>query len=204
MKRYLLPAVLVTLGAIGCAQRIYDVKLDRSLFLDTEPGQTVYLRTTNTSSLQDYPIGEDIRAALQAKGYRLTDDRSTADVVMRVNIRYTGLMEEAIRGGKIAGGAATGGVVGGLATAAGGASRSGTAAGALGGMLVGAGLGYWLESRELQNTFVTVVDFQILETKINEIKSASIYARVRDKGLTAESAAERVRSDIARQIAGQF
>jgi hypothetical protein len=95
-------------------------------------------------------------------------------------------------------------VVGGLATAAGGASRSGTAAGALGGMLVGAGLGYWLESRELQNTFVTVVDFQIQETKINEIKSASIYARVRDKGLTAESAAERVRSDIARQIAGQF
>ena len=204
MKTYVLSVVLVVLGAVGCSPRIYDVKLDKSLFLDTEAGQSVYLKVTNTSSLQDYPIADDIRTALTAKGFKVTTDRDTADVVLRANIRYTGLIEEGIKGGKIAAGAGLGGVVGGLGGVAGGASRSGSAATALGGMLIGAGLGYWMEKSDTKNTFVTVVDIQVKETKINRIKMASIYARIREGSLTPEAAAQRVKADIANQIAGQF
>jgi TraT complement resistance protein len=204
MKTCVLSVVLVVLGAVGCSPRIYDVKLDKSLFLDTQAGQSVYLKVTNTSSLQNYTVADDIRTALTAKGFKLTTDRDAADVVLRANIRYTGLIEEGIKGGKIAAGTALGGTIGGLGSAVGGASRSGSAATALGGMLVGAGLGYWMEKSDTKNTFVTVVDIQVKETKINRIKIASIYARIREGSLTPEAAAQRVKADIANQIAGQF
>ncbi len=204
MKASMTAAVLVLSSGLGCAHHIYDVKLDRSLFLDTKAGQKVWVGVTNTSSLQNFPLAESIRPALKAKGYTLVKARDRADVVLRVNVRYSGLMEEAMKADKIAGGAAAGGIVGGLTTAAAGGNRSGTAASTLGGMLLGAGLGAWLDKHERQNTFVTIVDFQITERHPNKTGAASIYARIRERNLTMQTAADRVRRDIAAQIVGLF
>ncbi|MFO7900049.1 MAG: hypothetical protein R6V58_13440, partial [Planctomycetota bacterium] len=99
-------------------------------------------------------------------------------------------------------GAVIGGVVGGAGTYASSKSKSGTIAGVLGGMLLGAGLGAWLDAEDRKNTFVTIVDLRVFETGAEEPKRANIYGRLREKGLTMESAAERVFPDIAKQIAG--
>ena len=197
--------VLALLAAVGCSPKIYDVKLDKSLFLDTRPGQKVYLSVKNTSSLQTFPLDGGIRSGIESKGYKIVDDPAQADVVLKVNVRYSGLIEDGLKAGKIAGGAVAGGVVGGLGGVATGASRSGSAATALGGMLVGAGLGAWLEHRDRKNTFITVVDFQITEKQAGKPpRQASIYARIREPDLTMQTAADRVRPDIASQIAGHF
>ena len=204
-RTLLVLAALVLLGALGCSPRIYEVRLDKSLFLDARPGQTVYVDVKNTSTLKTFPLGDDLRANLAVKGYKLVDDPGKADVVLRANVRYSGLIEDGLKAGKIAGGAAVGGVVGGLGGVAAGGSRSGSAGTALGGMLVGAGLGAWMEHRDRKNTFITVVDFQVIENRATgRPKQASIYARVREKDLTMESAADRVRPDIATQIANLF
>ena len=197
--------VLALLCAVGCSPKIYEVKLDKSLFLDTKPGQKIYLSVKNTSTLQNFPLSDNIRSSVIEKGYKIVDDPAQADILLKVNVRYSGLIEEGLKAGKIAGGAVAGGVIGGLGSAAGGASRSGSAAVALGGMLVGAGLGTWLEHRDRKNTFITVVDFQVTEKYAGKgPRQASIYARIREPDLTMESAAERVRPDIAKQIAGVF
>ena len=201
----LILGALALLAAVGCSPRIYEVKLDRSLFLDAQPGQTVYLSVKNTSSLQTFPLADDLRAALERKGYTIVDRAEDADVDLRANIRYSGLIEEGMKAGKIVGGAAAGGVVGGLGGAALGASRRGSAATALGGILIGAGLGAWLEHRDLKNTFITIVDFQVTERSAGKPpREATIFARIREEDLTMESAASRVRPDIAAQIAGLF
>ncbi len=203
-RTLLVLAALVLLAAVGCSPTIYEVRLEKSLFLDAKPGQTVYVDVKNTSTLKTFPLRDDLRANLAIKGYKLVDDANKADVVLRANVRYSGLIEDGLKAGKIAGGAAVGGVVGGLGGAAAGASRSGSAATALGGMLLGAGLGTWMEHRDLKNTFITVVDFQVLENRAARREQTSVYARIREKDLTMEAAADRVRPDIATQIAGLF
>jgi len=205
MKTITSVIVLAVIAAAGCSSNIYDVKMEQTLFMDTEPGQTVFVSARNTSTLQDFPLAETIESVMIDKGYVVVDDPGRADVILKLNVRYSGLLEEAMKGDKALAGAATGGVVGGLAGAAGGASRGGTALGALGGMLVGAGLGAWIENDQLKNTFITIVDFQVTEQKLRRPpRQTSIYARVREEDLTMESAAERVRPDTARQIAGLF
>ncbi|MFW6158006.1 MAG: complement resistance protein TraT [Planctomycetota bacterium] len=202
MKHGMIPLVLFVLCAAGCTSRLYDVKMSNSLFVKSHKGQTVHVDVRNTSSVQHIPVAEMVRERVRNKGYLLVDDPAKADVVLRANIRYTGLMEKALKADKVLAGAVIGGVVGGAGTYAASKSQSGTIAGVLGGMLLGAGLGTWLDAEDRKDTFVTIVDLRVLEAGAAEPKRANIYARLREKGLTMESAAERVFPDIAKQIAG--
>jgi outer membrane lipoprotein SlyB len=196
--------VLVSLAAVGCTSRIYDVKTDKSLFLDARPGEKIYLKVTNTSLLKDFPLDRDIRAKLTQEGYTLVDTPEAADYVVRANVEYSGLMEPAVKGEKAGVGAAAGGVLGGLGGYAGGGSKTGAAGGAIAGILIGAGLGYWLEREDMKNTFLTTVKLKIDDRTENKTHLVHVNARIREEDLTMESAADKVRDDIAFQIAGHF
>jgi len=188
----------------GCSTpNIYDVKTEKTLPLETRRNDKVFVDVRNTSSLQQVDIGPQVRSALEARGYRVVGTPDEADEILRVNVRYSGLMEEAMKTENVVGGAAAGGVVGGLGGAAIGGRHS-TAGGALIGLLAGAGLGYWLEKRDIKNTFITIVDFQVTQKQADKTYDTNVYARVREHDLTAEAAAQKAMPDIAAQIAGQF
>ncbi len=202
MKLSAMSFVLFALAAVGCTSTLYDVKMSDSLFLDSHRGQTVHVDIRNTSSVQHVPVAEMVRDQVRNKGYVLVDDPEEADVVLRANIRYTGLMEEALKADSVMAGAALGGAFGGLGTYAASGRRSHTIGGVLAGMLVGAGLGAWMDARDRKETFITVVDIQAYEAGARQPQRANIYVRMRDRNLTLESAAERAFPDIARQLAG--
>jgi outer membrane lipoprotein SlyB len=196
---------VLLLLAVGCTSRVYNIRTDRSLFLKTMPGRhTIYLKTNNTSLLPDFPIDDEIRRQLRAKGYTLSETPEAADVILRVAVRSSTLKEAANTGRGAAGGAAAGGVAGAIGAIAAGGRRSGTALGGLAGAIAGAGLGWWLEERDKKNTLVADVDLQIEEKHSSEIHRNHIYARIRDRNLTQQEAANRMLEDLAKQVAGQF
>jgi len=196
--------VLVLLAVVGCTPNIYDVKMDRTLFVESQPGQRVLIDVRNTSSLQNFPLAADVESLVRARGYQIVTNPSDADIILRANIRYSGLVEDVVDTDPILGGAAAGAVAGGLAGAASGHHSGRRAAvGALGGAAIGAGIGYWASSSDVKNTFVTIVDLQVVNKAMGRPpQEASIYARVREKDLTVFSAAQKLRADIAGQIAG--
>jgi len=204
MRKLAIPLCLVLLSAVGCSSRLYEVRTDKALFLETLPGQKVYVKVTNTSLLKDFPLEQAVRSRLTGKGYVLVSDPAAADVVLRANVSYSGLIEPAVKGDKTAAGALLGGAVGGAGVYAGSKSGSGAIGGAIAGSLIGAGLGYWMERSDMKNTFLTTVEIRVEEKVKKKQHEAAIHARVRDKDLTLQSAGNRVLPDIADQIAGHF
>jgi hypothetical protein len=201
-RLWVLPVLLL---AVGCTSRVYEIRTERSLFLETRPERhTICLRTSNTSLLTDFPIDAAIRRELRAKGYRLIDEPEAADVVLRVGVRAATLKQAAHTGKGTTAGAAAGGVAGAVGAIAAGSGRSGTALGGLAGALAGAGLGWWLEERDQKNTLVADVDLEIQEKYRNATHRNHIYARIRDHDLTRREASDRMLDDLARQVAGHF
>ena len=201
-KKALFPIFLLFIFVIGCARNVYDVRADRSIFLRTPRGATVYVDIRNTGLAQEFPLEPKVISILQGKGYKITTDAKEAGIVFRSNIRYSGLAKDANTGTGAVGGAAVGGLAGIGATQ--GIGSSNYMAGAAAGMVVGALIGYGIEEAIAKSTFISIVDI-LIEEKGNPFPhTASYLATLREHGLSMQEAVGKMVDQIAIQIANIF
>lgn len=187
---------------ISCARNVHDVRMDRSIFLKTPRGATVYVDIRNTGQAQNFPIEPKIKSILGNKGYKIITEAKDAEIVFRINIRYSGLAKDINTGaGALSG--ATAGAFGGIAAAQGMNSQN-YAAGAAAGMVVGALIGYGIEEAIAKSTFVSIIDV-LIEEKGNPFPHTTSYvATLREHGLAMQEAVDKMVDQIAMQIANIF
>lgn len=194
--------ILLLLCVWGCARNVYDVRTERSIFLRTPRGATVYIDVRNTGQAQNFQIEPKIIDILKTKGYKIIPDQKDADIVFRTNIRYSGLAKDANTGTGALSGAAAGGL-GGIGAVQ-GMGGTNYAAGAAAGMVVGALIGYGIEEAIAKSTFVSIIDI-LIEEKGNPFPhTASYIATLREHGITMQEAVDKMIGQIAVQIANIF
>jgi hypothetical protein len=145
------------------------VFLTDSIFLDPEvkkQNRTIYIEVTNTSDF--YELSKEelktlISQKLQAKNYKITEDATLADYIIRVNLKHMNYRRET--------GAQEGGQEGFLAGAAAGASRGNDLSGAIAGAIIGGvvgGIGGTLIGKMIKiESYSGVFDIEIRE-KLNK------------------------------------
>jgi hypothetical protein len=145
------------------------VSLADSIFLDPEvkkQNRTIYIEVANTSDFYELSK-EELKALiaqkLQAKNYKITEEASQADYIVRVNLKYMHYYRET--------GAREGGNEGFLAGAAAGASSSRDLGGAIAGAIIGGivgGVGGSLLGKMIKiESYNGVFDIEIRE-KLNK------------------------------------
>lgn len=176
--------VALALLLAGCAAattvvdgRHLDVqtRMTDTVFLDPAPpgGRTVHVEIRNTSDKPELDLGPNVRAALEARGYRLVDDPRDARLHLQANVLRAGrsarsAAEAAYRGGF--GTALAGGTAGGAAGY--GAGRLGGGDGtvaAIGGALAGAAIGGLADSYVQEVAYAVVADVQIAERALTGV-----------------------------------
>jgi hypothetical protein len=155
--------------AIEHADLQTKIRLTDSIFLDPEvkkQNRTVYIEVTNTSDFQELSKDELktlIAQKLQTKNYKITEDASLADYIIRVNLKYMDYNKET--------GAQEGAREGFIAGAAAGASRSDSLGGAIAGAIIGGiigGVGGTLIGKAIKiENYNGVFDIEIRE-KLNK------------------------------------
>lgn len=168
--------------SMGCSathtainKRKLDVqtKMSASVFLDpvNTDKKSVYLQARNTSDKVELDLAEPIKAALEAKGYRIVSLPEQAHFVLQSNILQVErsdlrTAEHTLSQGFGAalGGAAAGAAVGSLAS-----SRRDEGKGLVIGGLVGAGVGTITDAMIQDVAYIVVADVQISERVGNSV-----------------------------------
>ena len=224
-------------GQLALSKRNLDVqtKMSDTIFLDpVNPEQrTVFLQIRNTSDKPDFDISQDLKAAVQSKGYTVTSNPKTANYILQANILQVGKTDptaaDAIfRSGY--GGTATAAIGGALAIAAfGGNGRSMAGAGlafgiaeTIAGALVkdvyySAITDLQIQEKTSDNTQVQVNSThnlkqgnsgtsQVTYTKNSNMQSyqTRIMSSANKVNLSFEEALPELRSGLVRSISGLF
>ena len=152
------------------AKKDLDVqtKMSDSIFLDPvgPDKRSIFVQVRNTSDKANFDIEAPIKAAMAAKGYRVTDDPEQAHYkllaqVLQVSNASPTAAESAVRGGyggPILAGAATGALIGGAAGGYRGAAYGGAA-----GALVGGVATTVADASVKDVTYMVITDIQISE-----------------------------------------
>lgn len=163
-------ALALVLGLAGCAHTVKavenaklqtNVKMKDSIFLTPGLGKTVYVRVTNTSSVDDGGvIDATVRQQLTAKGYEIVASPENAAYTLQANVLYFDKAKQGMTpDGMLAGGA--GGALAGAVL--GGRGIKGPMAGALIGSMVGSLAGAAVGSLIHVDTFLGAIDLQLGE-----------------------------------------
>lgn len=174
-------ASLLVLGLAlsGCAaattsvaKRSLDVqtKMSETIFLDpvVADERTVYVDVRNTSDQPGLDIAPQVRAAVEARGYRVVEDPSQARFVLQANVLQAG--RSSPTAGEVGSGDGLGGTL--LGGAAGGAAGYGLGAAgigvnntvaAIGGALAGAAIAGLADAYVQDTTYTIVTDVQVSE-----------------------------------------
>jgi outer membrane lipoprotein SlyB len=178
-------ALLVSLALAGCAagttavaKRNLDVqtKMSETIFLDPvgPADRTVYVDVRNTSDRPGLDIGPQVRAAVEARGYRLVEDPAQARFILQANVLQAGRSSPTAAeaasgdgfGGTLLGGAAGGAAGYGLGAA--GVGVNNTVA-AIAGALAGAAIAGLADAYVQDTTFTIVTDVQVSERAPNGV-----------------------------------
>ena len=177
--RLMAGTVFLALGLSGCAagttavaKRNLDVqtKMSETIFLDPvgPEERTVYVDVRNTSDQPGLDIAPQVRAAVEARGYRVVADPDAARFVLQANVLQAG--RSSPTAGEVAGGDGLGGTL--LGGAAGGAAGYGLGAAgigvnntiaAIGGALAGAAIAGLADAYVQDTTYTIVTDVQVSE-----------------------------------------
>ncbi len=202
--------MMAVLGGVlvlaGCAADVREVKMQQATILHTNRDEAIYVDVRNSSSVQDFQIEGRIREKIRSRGYKLVEHPDEADVELRVLVVFCGLEKEAFEAGTVVAGGLAGagaGALGGVAAEGGG---EGAALGALIGAILGAGAGAATEYYTQKNTFTGLVQFEVIIKKGAEKGTIanSVAARVRQRKITLQGAADMIAEDVGNQIGGLF
>ncbi|CAG9295824.1 complement resistance protein TraT [Celerinatantimonas diazotrophica] len=154
-----------------------QTKMSDTVFLDpVKPSErVVFLQIRNTSDQQDIKIKSQIVAAIEAKGYRVTDDPDKAHYMIQANILQ---VSKSDKSGSQA--ALLSGYGSGIVGAAVGASIAGGGTGRVGTGLIGGLIGMAADAMVEDVYFTMVTDVQISEragqgVKVTEEDNARLH-----------------------------
>jgi hypothetical protein len=157
----------------GCAasttaisKRNLDVqtKMSDTIFLDPVPADehTVYVEVRNTSDKPDFDIEPAVKAAIQARGYRVVDDPTRAHYLLQANVLQAGRTTEGAAEHTFADGFGST-ILGGAAGAGVGRVVSDDPAVIIGGALAGAALSSAADAFVQDVTYSIITDVQVSE-----------------------------------------
>lgn len=145
-----------------------QTKMSATIFLDpaAESQKTVLVQIRNTSDKPDFSIENEVKQALQTKGYKIVSDPKLAHYLLQANVLQVGRGREdnpfcSLNGGF--GGAVEGAGAGALAGALIGSGSNNTGGGALIGGLVGGLAGTVTDALVEIMTYTMITDIQISE-----------------------------------------
>lgn len=117
-----------------------QTRMSNTVFLDpTTENKTLFLQVKNTSDKHDIKIEEDLKQALETKGYKIVSSATKAKYMLQVNILQVDKnnLEDPFGSARGVNSGVQGAVTGGIAGAAMGSSDSSIAAGAVIGGVAG-------------------------------------------------------------------
>ncbi len=216
-----------TINAIDNAKMQTWVKMSDSIFLDPvglAKNRNIYVRTTNTSDMQDLIFEQMLRDDLAKKGFTIVADPTQAGFVVQSNVLYMDYEKNTLTADGLLAGGFGGALAGAGAGRSGGAAAAGGIIGAIGGALVGSAFHV--------DTYLGAVDVQIQEKVAGgvtgvmvtnagqgsattlktqqEVKSdfqtyrTRIVARAKQTNIDKKEAAQMLSDKLATQIAGRF
>lgn len=150
-----------TVKAIEHAKLQTNVKMKDSIFITPGLGKTVFIKVTNTSSVDDGGlIDSTLRQLLADKGYEIVASPESAAYVIQANVLHFDKAKQGMTpDGMLVGG--TGGALAGAVL--GGRGWKGPAAGAVIGSVVGSLAGAAVGSLVHIDTFIGAIDLNISE-----------------------------------------
>jgi outer membrane lipoprotein SlyB len=151
--------------AISKAELDVQTKMSNTVFLDPVPpaDRTVFVQIRNTSDKPDFDIASDVRSAVAAKGYVVTDDPDAAHYLLQANVLQAGKTDPTAAERALAGGYGDT-AVGALAGAAVGYQvGNSSGGGALAGGLIGTAMTTVANAVVRDVTYAIITDLQISE-----------------------------------------
>jgi len=167
----------------------------------------VYLRVRNSGAapLAAAELARELKAGLEAAGYRVSTDRDEAQFTLNADIRAYGENANKDLGAGMVASTVVGGVAGAVAGhAIGGGSGRATGLGAAGGALIGAGIANVMANRNKMIEIDLVVDLRIGERihgGVQTTRRASEESSVRQQaGVSGEAGASRAGSSETQEL----
>jgi len=240
MKKLLVLLLVVGIAGLssGCAHTVraiehaklqVQVKMKDSIFLSPGKDRTVYLRTTNTSEMQEIDLDGLLAQKLAAKGYQRVNDPEQAAYRLQVNVLYFDLAKQGMSPDAMLAGGAGGALAG---VVLGGRGWRGPATGGLIGSMVGSVVGGLYSAALHIDTYIGAIDLQVSErgktagkstltataqqgasaTQTTEIQTESnmatyqtrLVAWAKQTRINKVEAAQAVAQKLAEQISGLF
>lgn len=220
-----------TISAIEHREMTVTAKMSETIFIDPQvlaKNNKVYVRTTNTSDMQDIEFDSLLRSKLAAKGLTVVSDPSLAGYIIQANVLYMDYEKESMTADAML----AGGFGGALAGSTIGSGWRANVAGAAAGAAVGSVVGGLIGSAIKVESFCGVVDIQVQErveggvkgkmvtdagqgsaTRLKterEIKSdyqiyrTRIVAKATQTNIDKKEAARVISNKLAEQISGFF
>jgi hypothetical protein len=160
----ILSACAATTTAIGKRSLDVQTRMTDSLFLEpvTVEKRTVLVEVRNTSDRPDLDIAPAVRAALEARGYRVVHDSEAAQFLLQANVLQVGRSARAAAEGSFAKGFGSA-VVGGAAGAGVGRAASDQTEVMIAGAVAGAAASAVADAFVQDVTYSIITDVQISE-----------------------------------------
>lgn len=179
MMKYILALGLAISLTIGCAgpttaiqKRNLDVenKMSSTIFLEpaSPEERTIFVQVRNTSDNAAFNIENNVIQSLRSRGYLVTNDPKKANYMLQANVLSVGQIDKATRqqmaeqgfGGALGGGLVGGGI---------GALASGHSDAIILGGLAGAAIGTVINSSFKDVTYSVITDVQVSERVKNKV-----------------------------------
>jgi len=203
MKKMITLIVLVaaTIQLVGCAAIEHrnlkvEAKMSNTIFLDAETlaeRKPVFVRTTNTSDVQDIDFNTMLKSKLASKGYSVTTNPKEAGYLIQANVLYMGQQKDSYTyAGALAGG--YGGTVGGVMLASGSGLGGKMLAGGAGALIAGAA-GAVVGSLVHVDSWMGVCDVQIKEAAAPGSVVGKVKSRIEQGSGTTVETEQAVRTD---------
>lgn len=164
----MLPACAATTTAISKSELDIQTRMSDSIFLEPLPpaNRTVFVQVKNTSDRDDFSIEQDVKAAIEARGYRLVDNPSTAQYMLQANVLQAG--KSSVTAAEDAFSSGFGGALFGAAVGAVGARAATKDTGSIiGGGLIGAAVESAAGAFVQDVTYTAITDIQVSERAMN-------------------------------------
>ncbi|MGD9638446.1 MAG: complement resistance protein TraT [Alphaproteobacteria bacterium] len=201
-----------TYTAVSKKDLIVQSKMNKTIFLQpVSPAKRVaFIEVRNTSASPEFDMSKEVKEAIAARGYRITDDPEEANFLLQANVLHISYDGES--SGSAIGSALTGGAIGG---ATGAAVSNGSTSTAIGGALVGGLAATVADAMVKDVTFNIITDIRLSQRNFNaddinenpdnwKRYTARIISTANQVNLKLEEAIPELKKGIANSIAGVF
>jgi len=151
--------------AISKADLDVQTKMSKSVFLDPMPPEerVVFVQVRNSSDKPAFDISDRVRAAIESKGYTITDNPDYAHILLQANVLQVGKIDPSAAERALLGGYGDMALAGGVGAAAGYQLGGFTSGAGLAGGLIGMAASTIANAAIKDVTYSIITDIQVSE-----------------------------------------